>query len=272
MATATPRTRRSLLAAAAAGAAGLAAASLSRPRAVVAATGDPVLAGGNVSADAATKITATTGLSTDVVALNTVGAGLGSGVTGVSPSGAGVLGVSGDTSADAYGGNDVGVSGRAAGVDALAGVSGDSDVGFGVLGTSGGAGVFGAGAVIGVMANCFDVTGTSLYAVSSAGLPAAPAGNVAAHIKRAVTDPGHALFVDGRMRLKWSGRVAVAAGATSKKITVTGMTSGTMVFAMFQTNEAGVWVRAAIPTTNAITFAFSKALATSAVVAWMAVG
>ena len=269
---ASTRTRRSILAGAAAGVAAAAVATLAKPLGVEAASGDPVLAGSVNTADVATTLTATPVVPTDAVAaLNTVGSGQGPGVTGASPRGAGVLGVSGDTNVGPYWGNDVGVSGRAAGVDAIAGVSGDSDDGFGVIGLAGGVGIIGAGGVAGVVANGFNMTATALYAVSDPTLPA-PTPNTAAHIRRPVSAAGHALFVDGRMRLKWSGRVSVARGRTSKKILVTGMTGGTMIFAMFQTNESGVWIRAAVPSSGAVTFYFSKAMPSSAVLAWMAVG
>jgi hypothetical protein len=268
----TAHSRRAILATAAGGAASLAVGALGRPLAARAAAGDPILAGSANSAASETTLTATTGTAADVVALNTIGAGQGSGVTGLSPRGAGVLGVSGDTSAGPYSGNDMGVSGRAAGPHAFAGVAGDSDSGYGVIGTSGGAGVLGAGAVVGVLANSFDLTGTSLYAVSSIYPLPAPAANTAAHVRRSVSAPGQALFVDGRMKLKWSGRVSLSAGATSKKIAVAGMTSSTMIFAMLQSNKPGVSVRACVASAGAVTFYLSKALPSSAVVAWMAVG
>ena len=267
------RSRRTVLIGAAAGAAVGALGTVGGRGSARAATGDPILAGSANTADAATSLTATPASESEsVAALACVGADLGPGITGASPRGSGVLGVSGDADAGPYWGNDVGVSGRASHAEALAGVAGDSDFGFGVLGTSGTLGVLGAGAVAGVVANSFDVSGTSLYAVSSDYPLPAPQPNTAAHVRRSVSAPGHALFVDGRLRLKWSGRVSVAAGSSRKKISVAGMTSGTMVFAMFQTSESGVWIRASVAASGAITFYFSKALPSSAVLAWMAVG
>lgn len=270
---ASPRSRRSILATAAAGAATVAVASLAKPLSVKAATGDPVVAGTANTADMATTLTATPAEpANSVAALNAIGSGSGPGITGASPHGSGVLGLSGETNAGPYWRPDVGVSGSAQGLDAHAGVAGDSDLGFGVLGTAGGVGVLGAGGVAGVVANGFDLTATSLYAVSSGYPLPAPAPNTAAHVRRSVSAAGHALFVDGRMRLKWSGRVSVAAGVTSKKISVAGMTSSRMIFAMLQTNEPGTWIRAAVPSTGAVTFHFSRAMPSSTVVAWMAVG
>ncbi len=267
------RSRRNLLRAAVGGVAAAAAAGLARPLGVAAAAGDPIIAGTANTAASATTLTATPTEPTDsVAALDAIGSYQGPGVTGASLRGSGVLGVSGSTHAAPYWGNDVGVSGRADHPAALAGVSGSSDTGFGVIGTAYGAGILGAGGVVGVLANGFDLTSTSLYAVSSGYPLPAPAPNTAAHVRRSVSAPGHALFVDGRMRLRWSGRVAVAAGISSKRISVSGMASGTMIFAMFQTNESGVRIRASVPTTGAVTFYFSKTMPTSSVLAWMAVG
>jgi hypothetical protein len=264
-----PRSRRGILAAAGAAVAALAANAIGGPRVASAATGDNVVAGDANEADAVTSLQNTTA---DEVGLSVVAAGLGAAVAGASPRGNGVLGLTGTTTPSGQTGSDSGVFGRGIGADAFAGVEGDSDDGYGVSGTSGTVGVVGAGGLVGVMGQSFDLTGTSVYAVSSGFPPPAPLPNTALHARRSVTSGGYAAYVDGRLRLRMSGRATIAAGTSSKAISVTGLTSGMMAFAMLQTSEPGTWVRTTAPSTGILRIYLNKALSTSAVVAWMIIG
>jgi hypothetical protein len=88
----------------------------------------------------------------------------------------------------------------------------------------------------------------------------------------ATATTGTALAVIGKVSLSRSGKIAVAAGATSATKTLAGVTTASMVFALFQTNESGVWVRAAVPAAGSFTVHFNMALPTSASVAYVVLG
>jgi hypothetical protein len=85
----------------------------------------------------------------------------------------------------------------------------------------------------------------------------------------ATATTGTALQVIGKAQFSRSGKIAVAAGATSVTKAFPGVTTASMVFALFQTNESGVWVRAAVPADGSFTVHFNMALPTSASVAYV---
>ena len=124
------RSRRTVLAAAAGGIAGLAAGALARPGGVLGTTGDPVLAGGTFDADLATTFRNTAS------GAGVAGVGSYAGVTGDGMSGAG-RGVLGRTDDTAFGGVEgfhmaggtgvFGVSGSSPSLPANTGVFGFSD-------------------------------------------------------------------------------------------------------------------------------------------------
>ena len=263
--------RRHVLAAAGGGALGLMLGALGRSPAVRAATGDPVAAGQANSANAETSL-AISDSTSSATGLRVAAATTGVAIAGGSPRGNGVLGVSGTTDVAPDAGSDIGVSGRADHPEAIAGVGGDSSTGVGVLGTANGVGVLGAGGAVGVVGQSFDLTGTSVYAVSSVSTPPAPLPGTALHARRALTAGGYAAYIDGRLKVRLSGRAAMATGTSSKTISVPGLTATMMAFAVLQSSEAGTWVRAAVPATGVLRIYLNKALTSSAVVAWLVIG
>jgi hypothetical protein len=72
--------------------------------------------------------------------------------------------------------------------------------------------------------------------------------------------------------MRLSGRASMASGTSSKAISVTGLTSTMMAFAVLQTSESATWVRAAVPSAGVLRIYLNKALTSSAVVAWMVIG
>ena len=155
-----------------------------------------------------------------------VTAGEGAGVLGVG-SGAGQTGVDGvgetgvDGASDAQGGT--GVLGESLNTSSGIGVQGDSEgTGSGVYGLAktNGVGVFG------------DTTnGTGVIARST---------------------NGTALDVRGKATFSRSGTVTVAAATTSKKVTLAGVTSASMILATAQQDSA-VSVRSAVPASDSFT-------------------
>lgn len=86
---------------------------------------------------------------------------------------------------------------------------------------------------------------------------------------RATSPTGTALLVSGKARFSRSGRIAVVAGKASVAKSLAGVIAGSIVLAVLQTNESGVWVRAAVPAAGKFTVIFNRTLATSAVVGYM---
>jgi hypothetical protein len=264
-------TRRKMLAAATGGFIGLCLSALGKAPTVRAATGDAIVAGQANAADVGTSLSISDS-SSSASAFAVTAATTGTAVGGASPRGNGLLGVSGATDIAPYTGADIGVSGRADHPEAIAGVGGDSSTGVGVLGTADGVGVLGAGGVVGVLGNSFDLTGTSVYAVSSIYPLPAPLPNTALHARRAMSAGGYAAYIDGRLRLRLSGRATMTSGSSVKSISVSGLTSSMMVFAVLQSSESGTWVRAAVPAAGSLKIYLNKALTSSATVAWMVIG
>jgi hypothetical protein len=79
---------------------------------------------------------------------------------------------------------------------------------------------------------------------------------------------GTALQVSGKAKFSRSGKIPVAAGAASATKTLAGVTTASMILALFATNEAGVWVRAAVAGAGSFTIYFNTPLPTSASVAY----
>jgi len=228
---------------------------------------------------AGTANSAATGTSlsiSDSTALDTglqvLAATSGTGVAAASPRGSGLLGVSGSTNPAPDAVADVGVVGRADHAEAVAGVLGDSQTGAGVIGTAAGIGVLGGGGVVGLMGNTFDLTGTSVYAVSSGFPLPAPLANTALHARRKISDGGFAAYIDGRLSLRLSGRVAMARRTSVKVVAVPGLTPTMMAFAVLQSRKPGTWVSAAVPRAGSLAIYLNRPLASTAVVAWMVIG
>ena len=197
-------------------------------------------------------------------------AGVRGGSAGVGTTGhnTGVMGTSGVTTNAAANTDKTGVYGFSDTDANSVGVWGDSTSGIGVIG-SGDWGVYALGSAVGVIADV-DVTATAVYAfVGPTAAPAAPVG-VAVQATAASTSQV-ALSVSGRAKFSRSGRVSVAAGAATKAVTMTGVTTSSYVIATLQTSRAGVYVAAVVPAAGKFTIYLNKAVTATTVVGYLVI-
>jgi hypothetical protein len=244
-----PRSRRALLAAAAGGAAALAA-SAALPLTAMAADGNPVVQGHGSPDNDTNATTSIHNLTPDVDAFVGAASGLGFGLTGSSTGGAGIVGWS--ISAPALNPVD----------GAYTGIYGwspagpiDGPTGVGVVGVSPDWGVFGNGSVGVYGYGTFGVVGES----------SSTAAGVTAFAKSA-TDL--ALDVVGKVRFSRSGRSSVAAGQSTKTVSLAGVSSSSRVFAVLHSNRSGRYVRAVVPTTGSFKIYLNASVSSSTYVAW----
>jgi len=80
-----------------------------------------------------------------------------------------------------------------------------------------------------------------------------------------------ALWVDGRAHFRLSGRTAMSAGHSTFTKTLSGVTTSSIVIAVLQSNESGISVRAAVPSSGKFAVYLTKALTSSAVVGWIVI-
>ena len=278
------RTRRAILAAAAAGSASVAAQAVA-PLAVRAATNGNVILGQSNTADATTVVASTTSTVTAFLGSVTDGIGVyGHSTDNTIPASSsagshrtGVVGVAGDEPLATNNTDETGVYGYADISAASTGVWGDSTKGTGVIGTSSdGDGVYGEGlfgldgyGAIGVygetgapggagMHAVADNTATALYAFAGSGTVGAPPPNTA--IYAAAGDPtATALQVNGKVKLSRSGRKPIGKTATSLKVVMAGVTTSSYVVATLQTSVTSCYVRAVVPASGSFTIYLSKA-------------
>ena len=242
-----PRSRRALLAAAAGGAAALAA-SAALPLTTMAATGDPALLGVANETIASTSITNS---SATVDAFGASATGTGFGLRGTSSGGAGVVGwsISAPLSLDPVDLAYTGVYGFAPAGPV------DGPVGAGVVGVSDDWGVFGNGTVGVYGYGTFGVVGES----------SSTAAGVTAYAK-STTDL--ALDVVGKVRFSRSGRSSIAAGQSTKTVSLAGVSSGSRVFAVLHSNRSGRYVRAVVPTSGSFKIYLNTTVSSTTYVAW----
>ena len=292
----TPRTRRAVIGAALGGAAAVAATSLAGPLGARAATGGNAVLGEANQADAPTSFEDTTA---DETAISVIGShtGAGTGAQGSSVTGTGVRGVSSDTTptldpnvlshktgvfgavGDASGASvntdETGVYGFADVSTYSTGIWGDSNVGSGVYGTgstgvfgSGDWGVYGTGST-GVIGDALS-TGVGVYGYTGEASIPAPSTGVGVYA-RAETTAQTALQVVGKVKFSRSARVSFTKTQTSKKITMTGVTSSSYVVATMQTNVSGLYVRSVVCGSGYFTIYLSKAAGKTAYVGYMVI-
>jgi hypothetical protein len=251
------RTRRSLLAAAA-GAAGALAAAAAVPASIHAADPDDVVKGVDNATTATTSVTNGAADLSTALAGHTTGTGAGFGLEGTSTATAGVVGWSvsapdwGDITFDPTVIANSGVYGWAP--------EGDGETtlyGTGVWGDSPDTGVFGTGST-GVWGyGGFGVAGQANSLSGSVGVFAI-----------ATSNSTFALWAEGKVHFKRSGRKSVSSGKSSVSVTLSGVTSSSKVFAVLATSESGRWVRAAVPASGKFTVYFNASLRSSASVSW----
>jgi hypothetical protein len=264
----TLRTRRSLLTAAAGGAAALAVSAI-KPAGVAAAPANMQTESDNPTTNDATGVTN----STDgVTALYGSAAGNGTGVEGTSETGKGLRGHSMDTSDPQNNTDNAGVVGVAGDVGAIAssialtGVYGYADttpdsnfaVGSGVWGDSPDIGVFGGGSIgvigdggFGVLGSTSVTDGAGVFAESTVG-------------------DAVALAVDGRAVFSRSGRATVNGGSKKEVVNLAGCTSNTLVIAVLAQNRDGRYVRAAVPESGKFTIYLNANVGSNTKVSWIA--
>jgi hypothetical protein len=194
----------------------------------------------------------------------------GTGMLGFSGNAIGVNGVSSDISnpgTNVLNAGMVGVAGNPADIAsniALTGVYGWASGGVngdfvpaGVWGDSGVLGVVGTGAtgVIGI-----GPLGVDGYAATSGGIGVLAEG----------VGGSRALRVAGRAEFTRSGRTTIAAGASSKKVTLSGCTTSTLVFAVLATSRPGRWIRAVVPASGSFTIYLNTSVTSSTAIVWIA--
>ncbi|HLX34104.1 MAG TPA: hypothetical protein VKR30_02560 [Candidatus Limnocylindrales bacterium] len=270
-----PRTRRAILAAAVGTGAAAVAGALARPLTVAAANGDAVTVGNQFTGSLTTQIVNNT--NTNIVIEGTSNAGgigvegdsntgygvygdstSGTGTYGISSSGVGV-GASSDTNhaVDAYAGSAAG-----------AGVRGGSNGGSGVYGFTGSAltpkaktGVYGEGNT--------DSLSRGVWGSTAAGQGVrGEATTSGVGVYAAAPATGIALRTAGKVIFSRSGRVSMAAGTSSKTVSLAGVTTGSLVFAVLATSASGRWVRAVVPHSGSFTIYLNTTLAALATVSW----
>ena len=307
--TATPRSRRAVLAAALGGAAAVTAQAVANPLSVTAADGGNALLG---TANQSTTVTSFENTDAGETSLKGVHAAAGTGVDGTSATGPGVVGNSTDATPSEFtvASHKTGVIGTAGaptlatntdetGVYGLAevsansaGVWGDSGQGTGVFGTGvtgvtgfGDWGLFAFGDSVGVVAfnesnvavygTAFNFpepptggeigvlgvgphTGVGVYGFAGDGTPPVPPSGIGVYARSLLTTE-YALYVQGKARFSRSAKTSIGSTATSKKVTMAGVTSSSYVVATMQTNVSGLYVRAVVCATGSFTIYLSKA-------------
>ena len=254
----TARTRRAVLASAAAAAGVFAVEAATRPLAAKGANGLSIVLASTTNTATAETVVTSTGVQAAFRADNTaasggwglegrsVATGQSAGVLG-SASAAGAYGVVGTS--DASTGQGIGVSG---------GTSSSGGAGVSGVAPAGGAGVVGiAGAATAWPPN----TGVYGYAPSGTGV-------------LAKSDTGLGLKVVGKARYNRAGKATVGAGAVSVDITVAGgIASNTIITATLQAYRAGVsvaGVRPNYPSAGKARIYLTKAPTSATAVGWMA--
>jgi hypothetical protein len=263
----TLRTRRSLLTAAAGGAAALAVSAI-KPAGISAGVAEPVI---QDTANATVAATGITNGTNDVTALYGTASASGTGVEGNSATGKGVRGHSADTTDPENNTENAGVVGIAGDVGGVApnlgltGVYGYSDpspvegfVGAGVWGDSADWGVIGTGSggvlgdgVIGV----YGFTG---------------AGDGFGVLAESSETNALALGVAGKAVFSRSGRTTVNSGSKKKVVNLAGTTANTLVFAVLAQNRDGRYVRAAVPESGKFTIYLNANVGNDTKVSWIA--
>jgi hypothetical protein len=260
------RSRRAILAAAASGAAALAVSAIGP--ASVAAVAAPML---TETDNAATDPTGVSNSAAGEQAFFGHATGAGNGIEGTSATGHGARGISTDTSDPVNNTSNAGVVGVAGSLGSipanisLTGVFGFADAspvsglsGVGVWGESDDIGVAGDGGI--------GVYGQGFY--GGVGYSQEPGG--IGFIASAGDATIRALRVEGRAEFTRSGRTSVAAGHSTKVVTLAGCTSSTLVFAVLSTNRSGRYVRAVVPAAGRFTIYLNTTVASASNVTWIA--
>jgi hypothetical protein len=171
---------------------------------------------------------------------------------GTNPRNAGVVGVAGDQASIA---DNIGSTG----------VYGYSDaspiegfVGVGVWGDSPDIGVVGTGAT--------GVQGVGIWGVQGY---TQQAGGIAVFAQSAHAG-ARAIRVEGKAEFTRSGRTTIASGASTKKVTLSGCTSSSLVIAVLASNRSGRYIRAVVPSTGYFTIYLNTSVTSTTNISWIA--
>jgi hypothetical protein len=272
------------------------------PEKVDAANGQQVLVGGTHSGTIRTAFLSS-GTAAGVSAHSTDGVGVSGYSDDTTPSTfasashrTGVVGIVGNAIGINPTTDEVGVYAFADVSDNSAGVWGDTPNGAGVVGTgywgvygngrvgvmgdvsNGATGVYGfvgsinaptATAGVGVVARAVG-NQTGLYGF--AGDVAAPAATPGVAVEaRAGAIAQTALQVAGKVKFSRSGRTSIAAAASSKQITMSGVTTSSYIIATLQTRRTGVYVSAVVPNAGYFTIYLNKAVTATTYVGYFVI-
>jgi hypothetical protein len=138
------------------------------------------------------------------------------------------------------------------------GLWGDSED-AGVLGT-GGLGVWGVGN-FGVEGDGYGTGGVGVFGY------AGQAGTVGVQAFAGSTDRV-ALKVTGKAQFTRSGRATISGGASSKAISLAGVTTSSIVFAVLASNRSGRWVRAVVTAAGKFTIYLNTSVTSASYVFW----
>jgi hypothetical protein len=187
----------------------------------------------------------------------------------------GVFGQAGNFAGGSDNTDETGVYGFANLSIASIGVWGESKAGTGVFG-SGSFGVFGSGDFgvvgsgrVGVIGDV-DSTQVGVYGHTGDVEAPAPPPGVGVYARAATTGQS-ALVVSGKVKFSRSGRTSLGSAATSRTITMTGVTTSSYVVATMQTDVSGVYVRSVVPASGSFTIHLSKAAGKTVVVGYLVI-
>jgi hypothetical protein len=134
----------------------------------------------------------------------------------------------------------------------------ESSFGTGVWGDSEDVGVYGSGSI--------GAWGDGFIGVRGTG---GPGGIGVQAFGDTPTDVG--LQVTGKVQFSRSGRVTIATGRSSIKVTLAGTTTSSRVFAVLHSNRSGRYVRAVVPTTGSFTIYLNTTVTANTFIAWFVI-
>ena len=140
------------------------------------------------------------------------------------------------------------------------------DTALAAHGTTSGVYAYGRVAVTGQAAT----TETGVFGFVGADDPPTPPAGVAVQAT-AETTAQIALNVTGKAKFSRSGRTSVAANTSSRKITMTGVTTASYIIATLQTRRTGVYVAAVVPAAGYFTIYLNKAVTSTTYVGYLVI-
>jgi hypothetical protein len=139
-----------------------------------------------------------------------------------------------------------------------------TDGGTGVQGLS-----YGPSAGVGVVGQS-NGGGTGVYGYSPSGGQGIWGEGAAAGIGVYATAPvaGIALKASGKVSFSRSGKSLITAGHSTKTVSLSGVTSSSLVFAVLRSNRSGRWVRAVVPGSGSFKVYLNTSVGTNSYISW----